>query len=80
LQIKTEFIGRDALRRKKKGLTRKLVGFEMIDKGIARDGFDVYIDVIRKSALQRRLPRAVFEKNIVLFCACWTCVNVVASD
>jgi aminomethyltransferase len=37
-----EFIGRDALREQKEaGLTRKLVGFEVIDRGIARHGYPV---------------------------------------
>jgi aminomethyltransferase len=37
-----EFIGRDALREQKdRGLARKLVGFEMIDRGIARHGYQV---------------------------------------
>ncbi|MGE5675596.1 MAG: glycine cleavage system aminomethyltransferase GcvT, partial [Mycobacterium leprae] len=40
-----DFIGRDALAaQKEKGLTRKLVGFEMIDKGIARGGYEVAKD------------------------------------
>lgn len=39
---KKDFIGRDALREQKEnGLTRKLVGFEMIDRGIARHGYHV---------------------------------------
>lgn len=43
-KLKTDFIGRDALKKQKEeGLKRKLVGFEMRDRGIARDGFDVYI-------------------------------------
>jgi aminomethyltransferase len=38
----TDFIGRDALREQKStGLTRKLVGFEMVDRGIARHGYPV---------------------------------------
>ncbi|HYK00896.1 MAG TPA: glycine cleavage T C-terminal barrel domain-containing protein, partial [Thermoanaerobaculia bacterium] len=38
----TDFIGREALREQKAaGLTRKLVGFEMIDRGIARHGYTV---------------------------------------
>ncbi len=42
---KGEFIGRDAISElKEQGLKRKLVGFEMIEPGIARDGFDVYVD------------------------------------
>ncbi len=39
---KKDFIGSDALReQKEKGLARKLVGFEMIDRGIARHGYPV---------------------------------------
>jgi aminomethyltransferase len=42
---KGDFIGRESLlRQKEEGLTRKLVGFEMIDKGIARDHYPVFID------------------------------------
>ena len=40
--LEKEFIGRDALRKQKeKGLSRKLVGFEMIDRGIARHGYKI---------------------------------------
>ncbi len=39
---KGDFIGRDALvRQKEKGVERKLVGFEMVDRGIARHGYPV---------------------------------------
>jgi aminomethyltransferase len=39
---KESFIGHERLReQKEKGLTRKLVGFEMIDRGIARHGYQV---------------------------------------
>ena len=42
---KGEFIGRAALQKQKdEGITRKLVGFEMVDKGIARHGYPVWID------------------------------------
>ncbi|HPR64194.1 MAG TPA: glycine cleavage system aminomethyltransferase GcvT [Thermoanaerobaculia bacterium] len=41
---KGDFIGRPALQEQKEtGITRKLVGFEMIDKGIARHGYPVVI-------------------------------------
>lgn len=44
-KLKTDFIGRDALKKQKaEGLKRKIVGFEMKDRGIARDDFDVYIN------------------------------------
>ena len=37
---KKDFIGRDRLlEQKDKGIARKLVGFEMIDRGIARHGY-----------------------------------------
>jgi aminomethyltransferase len=37
-----DFIGRDALQEQKgKGLARRLVGFEMVDRGIARHGYPV---------------------------------------
>lgn len=42
---KAEFIGKDALvRQKEAGLKRKLVGFEMKDKGIPRHGYEVAAD------------------------------------
>jgi aminomethyltransferase len=42
---KDDFLGADVLRRQKaEGLSRKLVGFEMIDRAIARHGYDVYVD------------------------------------
>ncbi len=40
---KGDFIGRDALaRQKEQGVSRKLVGFEMVDRGIARHGYPVF--------------------------------------
>jgi len=42
---KESFIGADALRRQKaEGLTRKLVGFEVLDRAIARHGYPVFVD------------------------------------
>jgi len=39
---KGDFVGRDVLQREKsEGLNRKLVGFEMIDRGIARHGYPI---------------------------------------
>jgi aminomethyltransferase len=41
---KDEFIGATVLREQKaNGVRRKIVGFEMIDRGIARHGYDVYV-------------------------------------
>jgi aminomethyltransferase len=42
---KPVFNGRDALvRQKAEGVSRKLVGFEMVDRGIARRGYEIYVD------------------------------------
>jgi aminomethyltransferase len=42
---KEDFTGAEALRRQKQeGVTRKLAGFEMLDRGIARHGYDVFVD------------------------------------
>ena len=42
--LKDDFIGADAVRgQKASGVQRKIVGFEMIDRGIARHGYDVYL-------------------------------------
>jgi len=45
VDLKKPFIGRDALkRRQEEGLEKKLVGFEMVEKGIARHGYRVFKD------------------------------------
>ena len=42
---KGDFVGRDALeQQKERGIGRKLVGFEMVDRGIARHGYPVFVD------------------------------------
>jgi aminomethyltransferase len=41
---KQDFIGADVLRRQKQeGVRKKLVGFEVLDRAIARHGYDVYV-------------------------------------
>ncbi|WP_209453366.1 glycine cleavage system aminomethyltransferase GcvT [Thermoanaerobacterium butyriciformans] len=43
VKLEKDFIGRDALfKQKQEELKRKIVGFEMIDNGIPRHGYDVY--------------------------------------
>jgi aminomethyltransferase len=42
---KDEFIGADVLRRQKaEGVSRKVVGFEVLDRAIGRHGYDVYVN------------------------------------
>jgi aminomethyltransferase len=41
---KAGFVGETALRRQKAdGISRKLIGFEMLERGIARHGYDLYV-------------------------------------
>lgn len=42
---KGDFLGRDVLlKQKEEGIKRKLVGFELVERGIARHGYPVYAD------------------------------------
>lgn len=64
---KGEFVGRDRLaRQKQEGLKRKLVGFEMTDRGIGRDGFDVYIEGEKVGFVSSGSPAPFLKKNIGL--------------
>jgi aminomethyltransferase len=62
---KGDFVGREALaEQKEKGITRRLVGFEMKDRGIARDEFDVYIDGQKAGHVTSGSPAPFIKKNI----------------
>jgi len=62
---KGEFTGSDKLRRQKEdGIKRRLVGFEMIDRGIARDDFEVYIDGQKVGYVTSGSPAPFLKKNI----------------
>jgi len=64
---KGDFLGRDALAaQKEKGLTRKLVGFEVTDKGIARDGYPVFIGDQQVGHVTSGSPAPFLKKNIGL--------------
>ncbi|MFW5761671.1 MAG: glycine cleavage system aminomethyltransferase GcvT [Cyclobacteriaceae bacterium] len=42
-KLDTDFVGADVIRKQKEaGIQRKLVGFEMIDRGIPRQGYEIY--------------------------------------
>ena len=62
---KGNFIGREALAHQKaEGVKRKLVGFEVTDRGIARDDQDVIIDGERVGKVTSGSPAPFLKKNI----------------
>jgi aminomethyltransferase len=64
---KPDFVGRAALQKTlDQGLTRKLVGFEMTDRGIGRDGYDVFIDGKAAGWVTSGGPSPTLNKNIGL--------------
>ncbi|MGB8507688.1 MAG: glycine cleavage system aminomethyltransferase GcvT [Pyrinomonadaceae bacterium] len=64
---KGDFTGRDALaRQKEEGVRRKLVGFEVTERGIARDGQDVYVNDERVGTVTSGSPAPFLKKNIGL--------------
>jgi len=62
-----EFIGRDSLvKQKSDGVRRKLVGFEMLGRDIARDHYPVYINGKEVSHVSSGSPSITLKKNIGL--------------
>ena len=62
---KGEFVGRDSLARQKaEGVKRKLVGFEVTERGIARDDQEVIIDGERVGRVTSGSPAPFLKKNI----------------
>lgn len=65
---KAEFIGRDALERARGvGLKRVLVGLEMVERGIARDGYKVWDEAGKEIGyVTSGSPAPFLKKNIAL--------------
>lgn len=64
---KEDFAGRETLaRQKQEGLRRKLVGFEMAGRGIARDGYEVLLDGKPAGWVTSGGPSPTLGKNIGL--------------
>jgi len=62
---KGPFLGSDVLaRQKQSGLERKLVGFEMLDKRIGRDGYPVLIAGQEAGCVTSGCPSPFLKKNI----------------
>jgi aminomethyltransferase len=64
---KGDFTGSDALKQQKaSGLKRILAGFEMTEPGIARDGYEVYVDGEKQGQVTSGSPAPFLKKNIGL--------------
>ncbi len=64
---KGEFIGRAALdKARQQGVTRKLTGFEMRDRGIGRDGYEVWMEGKPAGWVTSGGPSPTLNKNIGL--------------
>lgn len=64
---KGDFIGRDALlKQKQQGVKRKLVGFEMLGRDIARDHYPVFIGEREAGHVTSGSPSITLKKNIGL--------------
>jgi aminomethyltransferase len=62
---KAPFLGSDVLaRQKENGVPRKLVGFEMLDKRIGRDGYPVLIGGHQAGRVTSGCPAPFLKKNI----------------
>jgi aminomethyltransferase len=64
---KGDFIGREALaKQKEEGIKRRLIGFEMTERGIARDGQDVIVNGAPRGRVTSGSPAPFLKKNIGL--------------
>jgi aminomethyltransferase len=62
---KGDFIGRDVLAKQKEdGLTRKLIGFEVTGRGIARDEQEILVNGERVGRVTSGSPAPFLKKNI----------------
>jgi len=65
LDKQSDFIGKEALRKQlEEGLKRKLVGFEMVDRGIPREGYEVYKDGEKIGHVTTGYHSPTLKKNI----------------
>jgi aminomethyltransferase len=62
---KESFVGAEALRRQKQeGVRRKLVGFEVLDRAIARHGYDAYVDGLKAGMVTSGTQTPYLKKAI----------------
>jgi len=64
-KLNKDFVGRERLaKQKEEGLSRRLVGFEMTERGIARDDHDVLINGERVGKVTSGSPAPFLKKSI----------------
>ncbi len=62
---KGDFVGREALvKQKEEGVRRRLIGFEITERGIARDGQDVIVNGEKVGTVTSGSPAPYLKKNI----------------
>jgi aminomethyltransferase len=62
---KGDFLGRDALvKQKDKGITRKLIGLEVQGRGIARDGYEVFMNGVAAGWVTSGGPAPTLNQNV----------------
>lgn len=67
VDLTKDFCGKAVCERQlAEGVTRKLMGFEMTGRGIARDGYDVHIDGVKAGWVTSGSPSPTLNKNIGL--------------
>lgn len=72
---KPSFLGRDALlRQREQGVTRRLIGLEMIDRGIARQDYAIYCDgepvgAVTSGTMSPTLGKAIALGYVAAHCA-----------
>lgn len=65
--LNKQFVGRDVLLKQKlEGPKKKLVGFEMLDRGIARSGYEISADGKVVGTVTSGMPSPTLDKNIGL--------------
>ena len=62
---KPDFVGAEVVRRQRaEGVTRKIAGFEMLDRGIARPGYEVYVGDSKVGAVTSGTQTPYLKKAI----------------